>query len=299
SVSLLQNPSILQGNRLFRLGLVGRALLEGSVTKRHFRLGRPAVLGTSVTFPPRLLPHRDAHLDEAGVFGEKATGLLPGLEEAFSRAAPDRGPCSFFLLLVLLGIGGRTIFVLVLALVFLPAGPVRVGSGRLRLIVRRLLLGRFLLLPGRLLAGALLLFPFLGLRHIELNPATGLTRLFFLLAVFLRPRLRFVPGGGGQSFLQLLQIVLGFRQRFVIRLRLVALVPLPVILLAFRGKELEVKRKKLRKRQIQFHPLFGVIDEPALLLGRERRVFQFLGESEELRSGLSFFRPGPPPLSLA
>jgi len=63
----------------------------------------------------------------------------------------------------------------------LPPGLVRVGSGRLRLIVRRLLLGRFLLLPGRLLAGALLLFPFLGLRHIELNTAAGLTRLFFLL----------------------------------------------------------------------------------------------------------------------
>src|SRR5262249_41757233 len=137
SVSLLQNPSILQGNRLFRLGLVGRTLLEGSVAKRHFRLGRPAVFGTSVTFPPRLLPHRDAPLEETGVLGEKATGLLAGLEEAFSRAASDRGPCAFFLLLVLLGVGSRTIFVLVLALVFLPPGPVRVGSGRLRLMVRR------------------------------------------------------------------------------------------------------------------------------------------------------------------
>src|SRR6266849_3896588 len=123
-VSLLENFAIFQRNGLFGLSLVRWTFFKGGVAVRYFR--------------------------------QSGAGLLTRLEKSLSWAAADSRASAFFLLLILLGIRGRTFFVLVLALVFLPSGPVRVSAGCL--IVRCLVLRRFLLLPWRFLAGALLLF---------------------------------------------------------------------------------------------------------------------------------------------
>src|SRR5713101_8831262 len=155
-VSLLENLPIFQGNRLFGLGLVRRSFLERGITVRNFWQSGTAVLSAPIIVGLCLVPYRYPYLDEAGIFGEKPAGLLTRLEKSLSWAAADSRASAFFLLLILLGIRGRTFFVLVLALVFLPSGPVRVSAGCL--IVRCLVLRRFLLLPWRFLAGVLLLF---------------------------------------------------------------------------------------------------------------------------------------------
>ena len=155
-VSLLENLPVLQGNRLFRLSSVRRPFLERSIAVRNFRQSGTTVLGTAIIVGLRLVPYRYPYLDETSIFGEKPAGLLARLEKSLSWAAADSRASALFLPFILLGIRGRTFFVLVLALVFLPSGLVRVSSGRL--IAQCLVLRRFLLLTWRFLASVLLLF---------------------------------------------------------------------------------------------------------------------------------------------
>src|SRR6266849_5733156 len=112
-VSLLENFAIFQRNGLFGLSLVRWTFFKGGVAVRYFRQSGAAVLSAPIIVGLRLVPYRYPYFDKASIFGEKPAGLLTRLEKSLSWAAADSRASAFFLLLILLGIRGRTFFVLV------------------------------------------------------------------------------------------------------------------------------------------------------------------------------------------